>query len=256
MATLFPPLYFFKTQELIEHYARRQFDVLSDKFLAVLRYFHTRRMQVIDDRTQRALNAFVPTFLELFSKPDFLLEPRFALKFVRHNLTVANLAALTPVGTTDTFLDSVRHQPNNLPKILTLYSARNSLRLDRRAFFDTDPRLSSAWYQTFAAIFHSGLLRAEIAERLREHFSYQDPRLEATPDISNSYFGSTYVPGGCDRVIKPLLNRSVRRAITPPRTSVMGLIRTKSLSPHACGGRANRLTAPTRHMSRAWQDII
>jgi predicted SAM-dependent methyltransferase len=210
---LFPPLCFFKTRELTEHYERREFDALSDKFLTVLQYFRTRPMQAIDERMQRALNDFVPTFLQLFTKADFPLASRLGLKFVRHNPTVANLTALTPLGTTDAFLDIVLQQRENLPKTLTLYSARNSLRLDPRVFFDSDPWMASAWYHVFTSIFHSGLVRSEIAERLQEHLSYQDPRLELTRDISYPYFGSSYVPGGCDRVIKPLLNRSVRRAM-------------------------------------------
>ena len=38
--------------------------------------------------------------------------------------------------TTDAFLQILQQQPQNLAKILALYSARNRVAFDRRAFFD------------------------------------------------------------------------------------------------------------------------
>jgi hypothetical protein len=200
----------FRPREFIELYARGEYDLLSEKFLAILKHFESLVYQSIDAPTQRAIDAFVLNFLYLFSQADFIPDRKLFAEFIKQNLTISNLVALTPLKTTDAFLETIRHQRDCLAKLLTLFSARNTVKFDRRAFFDIDANLASTWYQCYGGIYHSGLLHEQIVENLKEHYSYQDSRIQVTLDINTGYYGSTYVDGACDRLIKPVLNCSIK----------------------------------------------
>jgi hypothetical protein len=67
------------------------------------------------------------------------------------------------------------------------------------------------WYDAYAQIYRSGLVNPDVVANLQEHYAYQDARLEPNHEMQELYFGSTYVDGRCDRLIKPTVNRSVQQ---------------------------------------------
>src|ERR1700676_154677 len=136
----------FSPREWTELYARRSYEELSERFLAILRHFAESNYAEIDSPLQRAINELVLNFLHLFSKADYVLTRAHAMEFIARNGTISNLVALSVLKTTDPYLEIVRHQQDSLPKVLTLYSARNSIRLDREQFFALDPQLAGMWY--------------------------------------------------------------------------------------------------------------
>src|SRR5947209_6294158 len=83
-------------------------------------------------------------------------------------------------------------QPANVAKILALYSARNRVKVDRRALFDAGAATASVWYDAFCEIYRSGLVEEQVVENLREHYTFDDPRLAPTHEVQELYFGSTY----------------------------------------------------------------
>lgn len=205
-----PPLSF-NSRELFELYARREFEALTERCLEFLRRFSDKVYPRPDAGTLHCFHAFITEFLTLFSQPDFVPSPKHAEAFIRANAAISNLAAMSPLQTTDAFLELVKSQPNNLIKVLTLYSARNKIQLDRRKFFDLDAEMASLWYLVYAGIHAGGLASAEVCENLRQHFAFQDDRMNVTLKITNSYFGSTYIDGVCDRPVKEAFNRLLQR---------------------------------------------
>src|SRR5262249_5502729 len=132
-------------------------------------------------------------------------------RFVDQNELISNIVAMTPFHNTDGFLELLRYQPSNLVKVLTLYSARNNIRFDRRAFFDAHPQLASLWYCKFCALYKTVLVSEKACQHMEEHLSYHDERMTLTSDMAEPYFGATYVDGKIDRHVKPFLNEVVRR---------------------------------------------
>src|SRR6266536_2330262 len=198
-------------RQLMELYVREKFEELSDKFLEVLRYFHNTTLPALDKTQQYYVDAFVKVFLHLFTQTDFRPPDHHVEPYVRLNLTVSNLVAMSSFRTTDPYLEILKQQPYNLAKILTLLSARNRVTFDRRAFFDAGAATASVWYDAYAQIYRSGLVNADVVANLQEHYAYQDARLEPNHEMQELYFGSTYVDGRCDRLIKPVVNRSVQQ---------------------------------------------
>jgi hypothetical protein len=203
----------FSPRDWMDLYARGRYDELSECFLTVLRHFRNTTYVDFDDRRKYYVNEFLKHFLSLFTQDDYAPSRNHLLEFVRLNLTTSNLVAVSSFGTTDPYLDLMAGRPASLGKVLALLSARNSAAIDRASFFDADPVLASAWYGAYAETYRSGLLRADVVERLKEHFAFRDDRLDVRFMSLDSYFASTYVNGDPDRRVKPVINRAVKALV-------------------------------------------
>jgi hypothetical protein len=191
-------------------YLRGKHDELSEALLAVLWHFRDTTYHTLDAQGRHFVNEFVKAFLHLFTQSDYVPGGSHLAEFVRLNLTISNLVALSAFGTTDPYLELLRDQPGALGKTLSLLSARNAFAFRRESFFEADPVLANVWYGAYAGLYRSGLVRGDVLDRLRDHFDGADARLDARFVSLDSYFASTYVGGGCDRAVKAALNRSVK----------------------------------------------
>lgn len=196
---------------LLDLYQRQQFDELSEQLLAVLDQFRAHAFLTLDLQTQGAIDRLVKHFLYLFTQPDYQLSDRHVLRFLVMNPVIAEVVAMSAFKTTDPFLEILKNQPANFVKLLTLYSARNAVPVDRQTLVNTNAWLATAWYNLFASAYRSGLVCPEVAERLAEHLRFVDPNLSCLPDSCDVFFGSTYVVGDLDRTAKAAINVAVRR---------------------------------------------
>ncbi len=202
----------FKPRELMALYTARRFDELSEKFLGMLAHYEESNLVALSPGEQHFLNAFLKHFLYLFTQADYEISERHVRPFLARNLTISNLVAVSSFRTTDAHLELLRlEDPHSLGKVLTLFSARNSVGFDRRRFFDLDPVLASFWYSAYCQIFHSGLISERVCRNLREHFEFADDRLTLRYEPQEAFFGSTYLDGEYDCLIKPIVNRSYRQ---------------------------------------------
>ncbi|HVX84439.1 MAG TPA: hypothetical protein VH253_06450 [Phycisphaerae bacterium] len=201
----------FSPQAWLDMFHQGRHESLCDEFLRVLRYFELYAFSTVGgDDNARFIDTFVELFLSLLTQPQFTIPPRHTWAFIDQNHTIANLAAISRFGTTDPFLQPLLAPQSDLVKVLALYSARNRIEIDRQTLFDANPDLASRWYTEYAALFTS-VCDPLIAENLRKHFHFHHPALVASFKVADVMYGSTYVGGGADRAIKPLMNASLQR---------------------------------------------
>jgi hypothetical protein len=204
-------------RRLFQLYVAGDFDQLSADFLRLLASHDRGTRLSLGGADLTQLLRFLKIFLTLFTQADYVVPQQYIVPFVRHNYLLSNLVAMTPLRNTDAFLELVRYQPANFVKILTLYSARNTVRFERRPFFDANPPLASLWYNSFCDAYKTGCASAEVAGHLAEHLAYRDERLVLAPEMQEPYYGSSYVHGVTDRDVKSFLNEVVRRSIPKRR---------------------------------------
>ena len=162
----------FNPRELLKDYADNNYDLLSEKLLQILNYFERVTYFELTEEFQYFINAFVKSFLYIFTQQDYILKDRAGLSFIKSNLTISNLVAISDFRTTDPYLELLNAQPQNYVKLLTLYSARNSVRIDRQMLFDTNPKLASHWYSHYLELYRSGLVDRVVYQNLREPILY------------------------------------------------------------------------------------
>ncbi len=202
----------FSPRKLTELYVQRAFHELSAKFLEVIRFFEEASYQALDEPSQRAIDAFAIHFVHLFSQSDFQPPPQAAFEFIRYNQTISNLVWLSPLKTTDAYLELIRYQRDNLIKVLTLYSARNRVRFDRSQLFAANPEAASVWYSCFGGNFHGGLVDQNVSDHLAEHYAFDPVVFHSSDNIADVYYGASYVDGTCDRPVKEAINRFFQKS--------------------------------------------
>ncbi|MGE5658731.1 MAG: hypothetical protein ACM37W_19190 [Actinomycetota bacterium] len=206
--------------ELLTLYLNQDYDRLSEKFLKILEYFEKETYYSLSQESQYFINVFVKNFLYLFTQPDYILSDRHVTRFIQFNLTIANLVAMSSLGTTDAYLEILRDQPRNFAKLLTLYSARNTVKFDRQSIFKANPQLACFWYSCYCEIYRSGIINETAYQNLKEHITYQDEQLTDFYNIDDLYFGATYIDGDRDREIKQRINQSIKNSSFVTHTKI------------------------------------
>ena len=204
-------------EEILALFVQKRYDEVSEKLLAVLEHFRDHTLLTVSVEQQYSIDQFVKVFLFILSEPTFIISPRYVLRYLSLNQVISNVVAMSNTKTTDAYVEIVLRQANNLLRLLTIYGARNRVKLDRKAIFDTNASLASTWFGFYACSYYSALVSQVGWENLREHFSYSDPRLRIGHQIQETYFGSTYAGGDRDRLMKPVVNQTVREGLGAAR---------------------------------------
>ncbi|HEY4000747.1 MAG TPA: hypothetical protein VGO93_17900 [Candidatus Xenobia bacterium] len=163
---------------------------------------------------QARIDAFVLEFLHAFSQPEYVIPPEYRMTFIQLNPLISNVVAMSCVGTTDAWLAVVGRQRDNLAKILTLYSARNTTWIDPAHLFAANPTAASLWYCQYLRTFPSSLCDKDAADRLVRVVRHVDPRWKAPHALAEIYFGATYIDGESERAFKTHLNGLVGRQVS------------------------------------------
>ncbi|HVS73622.1 MAG TPA: hypothetical protein VHQ47_20535 [Phycisphaerae bacterium] len=201
----------FNPQELVTLFQTGRHEELSDCLLAMLDRCFTRWQETQLPRDQQPLDTFVSLLLQILTQPTFLIPDTRTLAFIRHNRTIANLVALTPLQTTDAALTQLRDQPHNFAKVLTLYSPRNTVRFDPKPFFDLSPPLANRWFACYAQSLNATNAEPEPHRRLRDHFAFTHPAIAPEFHIPDLYYAVSYLGGDLDPIHKPIINISMQR---------------------------------------------
>lgn len=204
------PALSFNPQETLQLYLRGEHGRVCEIFLRIIDHFRRNTLIMIDAPSQHFLNSFVKTFLYILTQPDFRIPDQFAMPLVGSNRVICNMIAISSIRTSDPYLEILRDQQGNFVKILTLYSARNTVKFDVKVLFDTHPEAASLWYIEYGSIFYSGLVNPLVRENLRQHFLFSHPKMLIPRDIQEAYFGSTYTGFSCDRAIKKQINSALQ----------------------------------------------
>ncbi len=202
------PLLAFAEDALHAAYRSQDYDRMSEQFLQVIDHLRNITYYALDAQSRHALNNFVKHFLYFFSQEDYVLSDAYAPRFIDANGIVANMVAMSDFGTTDPFLRIVLGQQRNFTKLLVLYSARNSVTIDRRLLFNTSPVLATQWYYCFTEGYRTGCADPVTLQNLRAHIAYEDDRIVGINSFTHhAYFGATYIDHERDYLVKQRINR-------------------------------------------------
>jgi predicted O-linked N-acetylglucosamine transferase (SPINDLY family) len=200
----------FNPRELLHLYENEKHDALSEALLGVLRHFEQTTYMHVGGELRYFIDAFMKHFLYLFTQVDYLPNQQDLVRFVNSNLTIANLAAMSSFHTTDPFVEILSRQPRNYGKLLAIYSPRNNVKIDPKFFFDTDASLASLWFSQALDMYRSGSVNPVARANLKRLVTNPDERINNVFNLSDVYFGATYLDGSADRQIRELVSRRIK----------------------------------------------
>jgi len=197
----------FNPSDLTTAYREQRFDDISRTFLDVLMHFRSQSYRAIDAHNQYFIDMFVKHFLHLFTQEDYVPSDPDMVRFVELNPVIANLVAISSFRNTDPFIEILRNQTRNFAKMLALYSPRNTVRLDCKQLFDTEPNYATQWYFCFWENYKGCCAGKHTLENMQRHLGYQDPRMGAINGyVHHAYFGCTYADFEKDHLLKRHVN--------------------------------------------------
>ena len=195
---------------LLEKYISKEYDQLSEFFISVLEHFERVIYLELSSKLEQIINIFLKHFLYIITQQDYVLEDRYITRFIQLNPTISNLVSISSFGTTDPYLKILENQTNNFVKILALYSARNTHKLDRKLLFETESSLASLWYSAYVGIYRCALVNPEVRQNLADHLAYADENHKTWHNISDIYFGATYIDNVLDSHVKHRINQTIQ----------------------------------------------
>ena len=202
------PLLDFNATKLVQHYHAAEYEYMAAQFLAVLMHLRDTTYYQLEEANHAALNHFVKQFLYFMSQEDFVLPEKYAVSFIDLNAVIGNVVAISDFRTTDPFIQILLKQQRNYTKLLSLYSGRNRVKIDRRLLFATSPQLATQWYFCFLEMYRTGPSDPETLAHLRDHITFEDDRLVGINSFTHhAYFGATYIDNEKDYLVKQRINR-------------------------------------------------
>lgn len=155
------------------------------------------------------VDEFVATAFNIITDPNLKISELDGRRLVACSHLFSNIVAVSSYLTTDAPLIHVLRQDSNLPKVLFLLNARNSIRLDPEIFFNIDASIATLWYNTYVLGTSNP---TELMQRnLLHHLTHMDERWCApNPKVSVLYFACTYLAPGEDRRVKGIMNKSCK----------------------------------------------
>lgn len=203
----------FEPRDYYHPYVERNYEELSRRMLQHLDQLRSQPLLALTEQDRVVMNRFCFTFLNVFVQQDFVIPDGYIPAFISHNTTIANLLSLTPINNADAAIAILQLQQANFVKILVLYSARCTLRINRKVFFDIDPRIASLWWCQYGEIYRGGFVSEDVCSQMHEHLNQLDERFVLSAGVESIYFGCTYVDGDRDRHVKTRINTIARRTM-------------------------------------------
>ena len=211
-----PPHLSVQPEKWIMLYGQGQHNALAQEMLSTLNALSATPLAGKVSEVRAFVDRVLELFLRLFTKDDFTPERQFWHPFLQFNELISNLAAFSTLKNTDQQLSHLLGQRSQLFKVLTLYSARNTIRINPNVFFDADAALASEWYVRFVDLHLSALVNPVSFEHLKLHLAAVDARFLGAHRVEEAYYGATYIDEGRDVDLKRLVNQSLQARFRMP----------------------------------------
>ncbi|MDR1535525.1 MAG: hypothetical protein LBU64_10595 [Planctomycetota bacterium] len=197
---------------------RRNHREFTRRFKAVIGVVRNQNLMLFQDEDQKYFTGLFELWFKVLERPSFQFEAGDEMLFTC-NGNITNLLAVTPHRNGDECLKKLSGQPDNLAKLLLLYTPRSRLEIPVRPFFDANPLLASLWY---ASLWNwTDTYVNPLVQKNCEYFlGFADERFEPfDSDLICGYFRCTYVDNTRDRLLKRVFNRAVRKYCDGVRVS-------------------------------------
>ena len=211
---------------------KRQYLPLCESILQVLGFFQKHNFTSLDKDGLSRINDFVNAVFTIMTDKSFTIPPHMALPFVGHAHLMANVTAISEYDTTDSALRHIALQPENLVKLMFLYTVKNVTRLNPKLFYDFNARLASLWYFTYP-LPTIGCVFPHYQGNMRRHFEAIDERFEPSDHrTSLLYFYCTYFVGESrhDQQIKAHINKVCQQKLASVNAAVVNKPDRKSIA--------------------------
>ncbi len=202
-------------------YTDKKFEELSYAFLKILIFYSDFKFRYLSEDDSQQINNFIDKFLDIFVKDDFIIPEKQLENYLKLNLVISDLLALSKKENSDQHLGLLLNNDfnnfgllskNKLVKVLTLYSLRNKVNINYKKLSDSGVELFSFWYWSY--FLNSDFITKLNFENIKKHInnvSIINDQSVIPDTIHFSYFRSTYGDQENDKKVKRKINELIKK---------------------------------------------
>lgn len=138
--------YDFTPSKFIEPMMKKDYIAVAEEIRIFIDHFNLCNVIGFGEADTQVMHDAARLIFAIIAEPDFVIPEPYLVKFATAAVLFANLAKITNIGTTDEYLNAIAHQPQNVFKLLTLYTPDNVLDIQIEEIFKANPQVASAWY--------------------------------------------------------------------------------------------------------------
>ena len=189
---------------------RRNYREFVNRFKAIMGVVRTHNLQMFIANDQNYFAELFDLWFKVLEKPAFQLESGDEILFTcGSNMT--NLLAVTAHKNGDECIKKIINQPENMAKLLLLYTPRSKLQIPIKPLFDANPQLASLWYSCLWN-WSDTYVHPVVAQNYQYFLENANDRFEPfDSDLIFGYFRCTYVDNNRDRILKRVFNHAVMK---------------------------------------------
>ncbi len=189
---------------------RRNYREFIRRFKAIMGVVRAQNMQLFIADDQKYFAELFDLWFKVLEKPAFQLESGDEMLFTcGGNMT--NLLAVTPHKNGDECIKKIIGQPQNMAKLLLLYTPRSRLQIPIAPLFEANPLLASLWYSCVWN-WTDTYVHPVVAQNCEYFLENANELFEPfDSDLICGYFRCTYVDNSRDRILKRVFSNAVRK---------------------------------------------
>lgn len=138
--------YDFCPDKFIEPFKRGDFIAVSAEITVFIDHFNAANVIGFSQDDINIMNQAAQFIFAAIADPVFVIPDLYITKFVVSATLFDNLAKIVGMGNTDQYLDIIASQPNNIFKIMTLYTPSNSHDIPISEIFKAQPIVATQWF--------------------------------------------------------------------------------------------------------------
>ncbi len=197
---------------------------LCIEIVELFKFFDRYQMEEMDGGYMETMALIAKVVLRIFADKRFKIPQDLIPSMIYINCLISNLVRISSFKTTDLVIKLLLEQDPDIPKIMTLYSARNELELDLKLFYNYDRFLATLWWATVidqtvnsnSETIYKNMMRFLHSDIALKNYCITDPRYRVYEHIVHPYFWTSYYDPPQEPVMKPIINREIRKHVKPP----------------------------------------
>lgn len=184
-----------------------------DAIIHFLAFFERFHYEAFGADAIKVFDSFLTCVFAAVMDEDFQPNNNQAIILVQMNHLLQHIVEVAGYKTTDSVLASLLSQNNNAVKLMFLQNAMCQLQIDQKKFFDSNPVIATAWYNSYGL--GIGTPHPRIQENVYRHLANMDSRWVAyRPQVSSTYFTCTYHNPEAARRCKSIINSAIKKVDT------------------------------------------
>jgi len=200
---------------------------VCEELIEIFKYFESYQVENADGQYLEMVNMMAKVIMKIFATKSFTIPINEAPKMLFLNSFISNLVRMSVFKNTDLVLKLLLQEDFDILKIMILYGSRNTIVIDEKIFFQHDRFLATVWWATVidgtsncnTQNIYNNMMRFFNLPSIHNDYTIFNQRFSFVDSLTHPYFWTSYYDPEQEPILKPIINKEVRKYIENPPIS-------------------------------------